>query len=76
MLASSRAQGTGERRSGRGGGGVWWRVVVCAARRPVRVIHGLTVHFSIYLSIYLAWAEARGCMLGAHRDESGTAPRR
>ena len=31
---------------GVGAGGVWRRVVVCAARRPVRLVHGLSVLFS------------------------------
>ena len=28
-------------------------VPMCRARRPVRVVHGLSVQFSFYLSIYL-----------------------
>ena len=33
-----------------GAGGVWRRVVVCAARRPVWVVHGLSVLFSYLIS--------------------------
>ena len=37
-----------------GAGGVGRRVVLCAARRPVRVVHGLSVLFSsIILSLIL-----------------------
>ena len=35
---------------GVGAGGVWRRVVVCAARRPVQVVHGLSVLFSYLIS--------------------------
>ena len=31
--------------SGVGAGGVWRRVVVCAVRRPVWVVHGFSVQF-------------------------------
>ena len=41
---------------GVGAGGVWRRVVVCAARRPVRVVHGLSVLFSYLILSYLTCA--------------------
>ena len=53
VSASSRS--LGHRRAAEwawGRGGVWWRVVVCAARRPVRVVHGLSVRVFLRL-IYL-----------------------
>ena len=45
---------------GVGAGGVWRRVVVCAARRPVWVVHGLSVLFSYLILSYPARSRGRG----------------
>ena len=44
---------------GVGAGGVWRRVVVCAARRPVRVVHGLSVLLSYLILSYDLIASVR-----------------
>ena len=47
---------------GVGAGGVWRRVVVCAARRPVWVVQRLSVLFSYLILSYLA-PSRRGAVL-------------
>ena len=48
---------------GVGAGGVWRRVVVCAARRPVRVVHGLSVLFSYLVLSYLIFPSPHDLLL-------------